>query len=312
MLNKLSDHLVILVATYNRLELLKKAIDSIASGTRCPHEIVVIDGGSTDGTIEFLRAHPGITAVFQGKLIGQARACNEVWRQIESQYTCWLSDDTEVENGSLDLAVDILEKHPGIGMVGLKMIDTMGPGAGKPYRGARSQYGILNCNHGVLSMSLLRSVGFFNEDYHSYTIDPDLVASVLCTGRSVVLTKRISVFHHRADAETDEYQERKKSQSSKNREIYDRKFKFLADSVYLTTGWQARLRQKMVKDLYFRSARISAMLGLNIKDQYNLLGARFIQPTDPVTHFFHHYYMEQRIPRKLLLLPSNPYRHLVG
>ena len=92
-INKRSDYLVILVATYNRLELLKKTIDSIKNGTSCSHEIVVIDGGSSDETIEYLKSNQDVTPVFQGKLIGQVRALNEVWKNIESRYTCWINDD---------------------------------------------------------------------------------------------------------------------------------------------------------------------------------------------------------------------------
>ena len=53
MLNVRSDYSVILVTTYSRLDLLKRTLDSIAAGTRCSHEIIVIDGGPTDGTIEW-------------------------------------------------------------------------------------------------------------------------------------------------------------------------------------------------------------------------------------------------------------------
>src|SRR5918992_3727026 len=129
MLKKRSDSLTVLVATYNRLDLLKRTLASVAGGTDIAQEIIVIDGGSTDGTVEYLRRLRNVTAVLQGALLGTARAYNQVWRQIDSKYTCWLSDDTEVVGGSLELAVRILEERGEIGMVGLKMRDTKGPWA---------------------------------------------------------------------------------------------------------------------------------------------------------------------------------------
>jgi len=310
MLNKRSDYLVIIVATYNRLKLLKKTINSIASGTHCSHEIIVIDGGSTDGTIEFLRSHPGVTPVFQGKLIGQARACNQIWRQIESKYTCWLNDDTELVPGSLDLAVQILEKDSSIGMVGLKMIDTDGRGTFSHYGGALSEYRILNCNHGVLATSLLRSVGYFNEDYRTYTIDPDLTASILSSGKGVVLTKQIGVHHHRAEL-GEEQQEMRKRELLNNLPIYREKFKFLEASSYLSFGWRRKIRKALLNFLYIPLSRKLRRFELSERDQTNLLKGRFIRPMDPLDNMFRQYYLVQKIPRKLLLSSSNPYRHLV-
>ena len=88
-INNRSNYLTILIATYNRLEALKVVIDAIHAQTTCSHEIIVIDGGSTDGTIEYLESRSDITPVFQGKLLGAPRSYNEVWRQVESKYTAW-------------------------------------------------------------------------------------------------------------------------------------------------------------------------------------------------------------------------------
>ena len=169
----------------------------MACGTRTPIEIVAIDGGSTDGTVEYLRTEPRVTPVLQGELLGTARSYNRVWRHVETPYSCWLSDDTDLVSGSLDTAIEILDADPTIGMVGLKMKDTRGPGRHEPYRGGLSEYGILNCNHGVLRTDLARRVGFFNESYRSYMIDPDLTASILCTGHKVVMTRQVAVLQQR-------------------------------------------------------------------------------------------------------------------
>jgi GT2 family glycosyltransferase len=315
MLNTKSDYLTILVATYNRLSLLQKTLDSISNGARCSHEIIVIDGGSTDGTIEYLKSHSGITSVFQGELLGTSRCYNRVWREIESKYTCWLSDDTEVVTGSLDIAVHILEKHPEFGMVGLKMKDVVGPARDIPYSGGLSVYGILNCNHGVLSTALLRSVGYFNENYRSYFIDPDLTASVLCTGKCIVMTKRINIYHYRAYTETGETVEEQMKREMggiDNEKIYQEKFRFLEASLTPGVWIKKQVGRCLGKILFLQSRPDSIRFRLNHCDRINITHGRFIRLTDPLENIRHPYHLVQKIPAKLLISEANPYRHLVG
>jgi glycosyltransferase involved in cell wall biosynthesis len=315
MLNRHSDYLVILVATYNRLSLLKQALKSIETGTRCSHEIIVIDGGSTDGTVEYLNSHPGITPVFQGALLGAARAYNQVWRQIDSQYTCWLSDDTEIVAGSLDLATRILKSHTAIGMVGLKMKDTIGSATTKPYMGACSEYGIINCNHGVLATKLLRAVGYFNECYYTYGIDPDLTASILCTGKQVVMTKQICVLHHRAkfgDRNVEIGEEFTPSVFRKDWKIvYHQKFKFLDSSIVASEKPKTWLNRHLKPILFPPEKKNSSRFGINHRDWRNIIKGKFISSIDLLKNLFRPYYLVQRIPSSLLTSDANPYRELL-
>jgi len=307
-INQLSNYFVILVATYNRLALLKKAIDSIEEQTHCSHEIIVIDGGSTDGTIEYLRSNPGVTPVFQGELIGTARAYNQVWRQVKSKYTCWLSDDTEVVGGSLDQAIGILESQPQIGLVGLKMKDTEGPWVKVPYLGGFSKYGVLNCNHGVLPMNLLRAVNYFNENYRAYMIDPDLTASVLCSGRHVVMTKHIGLFHHREWATSSDWQDkiRRDEDGIDNKKIYLDRFKFLEEVNAPSINFKTWLDRRLGRSVYFLCKPDSIWLGQNRRDWRNLIQGRFIRFTDPIENIGRPFHLVQRLPRHLLLSEANP------
>ena len=48
----------IIIPTYNRLPILQKCLQAMESQDFSqPYEIVVIDDGSTDGTVEFLQSH---------------------------------------------------------------------------------------------------------------------------------------------------------------------------------------------------------------------------------------------------------------
>ena len=168
----------VVIGTYNRLELLKKSINSILEQTSNPLKIYITEAGSEDGTIEYLKsiASDTIIPIFEGEKLGQARAYNEVFKIVDTPYVCWLSDDNVIVNQGLDIAVKILDQNPQVGMVALKTRDRQGPFVDAPYIGGVSSIGILNVNQGVLRTSILKEVGGFSETFRDYGIDPDLTA----------------------------------------------------------------------------------------------------------------------------------------
>ena len=138
--------------TYNRLDSLKRCVESVFAQTRTPCVLYVTDAGSTDGTIEYLQsvASERLVPLLVGERLGQARAYNDVFNIVQTPYVAWISDDNEIVNGGLDVGVEILEQHPRIGMVGLKVKEVEGPAAVAPYLGAVSSIGVLNVNQGML------------------------------------------------------------------------------------------------------------------------------------------------------------------
>jgi glycosyltransferase involved in cell wall biosynthesis len=130
--------LSIVIGTYNRIEVLKQCLDSLIGKIKAAHEIIVIDAGSTDGTLDYLEHLRGIRLICDEGLLGQAKSLNQAFRSLKSKYVCWLSDDNIVQPGALDQAVSILESDPKIGMVSLKVKDISGPFVGAEYVGGIS------------------------------------------------------------------------------------------------------------------------------------------------------------------------------
>lgn len=187
----------LLIGTRNRLELIKKCLGSIVGQTKCVCRIIVIDAGSTDGTIEYIKSIKEVELIEDGEPIGQAQSLNRVIPSVTSKYVCWLSDDNEVKPDAIENAIDILEQNYRIGMVALKVRDVTGGREHKAYIGGLRSSGIITCNQGMLRTDLMKEVGGFDEDFIDYGIDVDLTAKILLSNKSVVLTKKVSVLHHR-------------------------------------------------------------------------------------------------------------------
>ena len=59
-------YISIVLGSYNRKSFLKKAIRTIReNGISVPYEIIVIDGGSTDGSISYLASQKDIITIVQ-------------------------------------------------------------------------------------------------------------------------------------------------------------------------------------------------------------------------------------------------------
>lgn len=107
-----------IIPTYNRRELVQRAIDSVLAQTHPVDEILVVDDGSTDGTGEALRARYGEriryhrqdnAGVSAARNTGMALATGRYFALLDSD-DLWLPEKTARQVGWLDA-------HPEFGMV---------------------------------------------------------------------------------------------------------------------------------------------------------------------------------------------------
>jgi len=319
--------LSVIIGTYNRIEVLKQCLDSLIGKIKVANEIIVVDGGSTDGTRDYLQHVQGIRLVCDESLLGQAKSLNRVFRSLESKYVCWLSDDNIAIRGMLDAAVRIMEGDSKIGLVGLKVKDLSGPNTGLPYLGGIWESGILTCNQGLLRTSLLQKLGGFDEEFRDYGIDGDLTTRVLLEGYKVVFTKRVAI-HHLRDHESDSWTDTsgRKNKMERAKELYRQKngglIKTESNGAYNKEEWEnspllkqihhfyALVRKKNLSfrnwyDMFKTDCRIVLVtlgfwMGFVEKDWRILLMARFVSKWDFLTSINKPYYLVQFIPNTLL------------
>ena len=301
--------LSIVIGTLNRLDQLKRCVDSVLCETKTPTKIYITDAGSSDGTIEYLQsiASDVLIPIFVGKKLGQAKAYNDVFDIIDTTYVCWLSDDNEVVNRGLDCAVEILKRESMIGMVALKTKDQKGPFMSAPYIGGVSEAGILNVNQGVLRSAVLKQVGGFCEEFRDYGIDPALTAEVLFAGYKVVYTKKVALHHYRnwsADPASDNYKWLNERHSAA-KALYSQRYSNDAlnpDILYFIKSKLAVGIKRIGKHFFSGSLlRRSSFLRTCI----NILSGRYISLLDPIMSIGKDYHLVQKMESNSITYGNN-------
>ena len=108
----------IVSGTYNRIESLKQLVNSIRQSIKynLKYEIVLVDGGSTDGSIEWIKQQDDIRLIEHGELRGAIKAFNDGAYNAKGNYVILANDDIEFVNDSVWQAWLWMEKNPFCGI----------------------------------------------------------------------------------------------------------------------------------------------------------------------------------------------------
>ena len=102
----------VIIPTYNRIRTLSRALDSVLAQTRTVDEIIVIDDGSTDSTVDLvLGNYPQVTLLQQPNL-GVSAARNLGIREATSDWIALLDSDDRWLPTKLEAQFALLEEHP--------------------------------------------------------------------------------------------------------------------------------------------------------------------------------------------------------
>lgn len=104
----------VLIPTYNRAELLLRAIKSVVAQTFQDIEVLIIDDGSTDGTAETVEAirDARVRYLRQPQNGGVAAARNRGLREAQGEFVAFLDSDDEWLPGKLERQVGALRQAP--------------------------------------------------------------------------------------------------------------------------------------------------------------------------------------------------------
>lgn len=108
----------IVVPSYNQAAYLRQTLDSILLQAYPQLELIVIDGGSTDGSVDILHAYGDRLAYWTSAPDrGQTEAINRGFAMCTGEIVAWLNSDDLYLAGSLEAAARTLARHPQAGMV---------------------------------------------------------------------------------------------------------------------------------------------------------------------------------------------------
>ena len=101
----------VIVVTYNRVNFLKDALDSIQRQTFKDYEIILVDDGSTDNTKEIAEKYEGVHYIYQ-EHGGISKARNTAVKAARGKWIATLDSDDIWKEDKLQKQVDYLETHP--------------------------------------------------------------------------------------------------------------------------------------------------------------------------------------------------------
>lgn len=107
----------IVTPSYNQGRFIRRTIESVLSQDYENLEYLVIDGGSTDETLEILKEYQGRLKFISEKDNGQSDAINKGFQMARGEIVAWLNSDDTYESGCIKRAVEELSGDENIGLV---------------------------------------------------------------------------------------------------------------------------------------------------------------------------------------------------
>jgi GT2 family glycosyltransferase len=209
-----SPEVSVVVGTYNRVRFLRATLESVRDELAgLAHEIVVVDGGSTDGTIGWLVEQKDVISIVQhnrgswrGRPIERRSwgyFMNLGFKAAQGRLVCMLSDDCLVVPGAIRNGVrtfDAAAATQGVGSVAFWWRNWPND---ERYLVGRTFGERLFVNHGLFLRSALEAVGYVDEDaFGFYHADGDLALRMADAGYPCIAADD-SYVEHMADANVE-------------------------------------------------------------------------------------------------------------
>jgi GT2 family glycosyltransferase len=219
-----NDALVLVViVNWNGRETICSCLDSIHSQTYKDVRTVVVDNGSTDGSLDVIREEYSWASVIQNEEnLGYCKALNQGINAGESEFVLCLNPDVELENDYIEKGVETLGRLPRYGMFtgkilrfDRKTLDSTGQFIGRDRRPKERGYGqpdrgqyetpepvfsvcgaVAFYRRKMLDQAALNGQ-YFDEDFFAFNEDLDIGWRGQLLGWKCVYEPRAVAYHRR-------------------------------------------------------------------------------------------------------------------
>jgi GT2 family glycosyltransferase len=208
----------VVIVNWNGRDLLHDCLESLRLQRFRDFQTVVVDNGSTDGSVVFIRErYPEVMLVPLSSNTGFAAGSNAGIRVSAGTYIALLNNDTKADPGWLAELVTVAEKDPSVGMWASKILsfdrptiidntglllyrDGIGRGRGRleEDRGQFDRVEEVLFPSGCAALyhrSVLENVGAFDEAYFAYVDDVDLGLRARWAGWKCLYVPAAVVYH---------------------------------------------------------------------------------------------------------------------
>jgi glycosyltransferase involved in cell wall biosynthesis len=170
----------VIIPTYNRANLLPRAIKSVLNQTFQDFELIIVDDGSTDNTRkvveEFQQKDSRIKYIFQENSGGPAKPINSGIKNSKGEYIAILESDDEWLLEKLEKQIKVLEEFKNVGLVSCYAFRIFEDGTKKLYKTPYlelfkktkwklfwEKWGIISPSTIMIRKEVVEKIGFFDE-----------------------------------------------------------------------------------------------------------------------------------------------------
>jgi GT2 family glycosyltransferase len=207
--SRLTPLVDVVIGTFNRLPFLQLTVKTLRAELEgLPYQLIIVDGGSKDGTTEWLAGQADVFAIAEYDSGGglRSRGSRHTWgyfmnlgfRRTSAPYVCMVSDDCLVVPGAIRKGLALFEEARArgekVGAVAFYWRDW--PREGR-YRVGLTLGDKMFVNHGIYLRQALQEVDFADEEtYGFYHADGDLCLKMWERGYTCVASPGSYVEHY--------------------------------------------------------------------------------------------------------------------
>ena len=206
----------IVIPNYNGKHFLKDCLEAVFAQDIKDQEVIVVDNGSTDGSLEYLENYPAVRVIVLDKNYGFCRAVNEGIKAADSEYVILLNNDTEVDKNFAKELLTAIKADQKIFSCSSKMIQfhnrefmddagdyycalgwAFGRGKGGSVKNYEDETDVFAACAGaaVYRKELIEKLGYFDEAHFAYLEDVDIGYRARIHGYRNVYAPKAVVYH---------------------------------------------------------------------------------------------------------------------